>query len=227
MSTLLLRLTAPMQSWGVEVRYDVCSTRREPTKSGIIGLVASALGIARDDETALSPLRALKMGVRVDREGTLLRDYHTVRGAKSAHVTQRYYLADALFLVGLSGTDDLLADIAKAIAAPAYPLFLGRRSCPPEGQVLLGIRPESLEDALRAEPWLQPGWRQDNAERNLRLILDSDAPGAAVQRDLPLSYNPQLRSYGFRGVRESVIPMKPRPKYGVAHDPMAELEVQA
>lgn len=227
MSTLLLRLAAPMQSWGVEVRYDVCSTRREPTKSGIIGLVASALGVPREDSEALSALRALKVGIRVDREGTLVRDYHTVRGEKSAYVTQRYYLCDALFLAGLSGPDDLLTRIASAIESPAFPLFLGRRSCPPEGCVVLGIRPEPLEAALRAEPWLQPGWRRGKGENRLRLVLDSDDPGAPIQRDLPLSFNPRYRSYGFRGVRESAMPIQPRPEPGTDHDPMAELEAKA
>lgn len=43
MSTLLLRLAGPMQSWGTDSKFDVRRTGREPSKSGVIGLVAAAL----------------------------------------------------------------------------------------------------------------------------------------------------------------------------------------
>lgn len=47
MATLLLQLVAPMQSWGSRSRFDDRDTEREPTKSGVLGLVASALGRPR------------------------------------------------------------------------------------------------------------------------------------------------------------------------------------
>lgn len=222
MNTLLLRLTAPLQAWGVEVRYDVCSTRREPTKSGVLGLAAAALGIPRDDDAAIEPLRGLKFGIRVDREGTILRDFHMVRAERSSYVTQRYYLSDALFLAGLEGEDELLSRIAAALSSPVFPLFLGRRSCPPEGPIVLGIRAVPLEEALRAEPWLQPEWRRKRVAPTLRMVLDSDEPGAAIQRDLPVSFDPRQRAYIFRGVRETSVTLA---DFLPAHDPMAELEV--
>ena len=45
MSTLLLRLAGPMQSWGTDSKFDIRRTGREPSKSGVIGLVAAALAI--------------------------------------------------------------------------------------------------------------------------------------------------------------------------------------
>ena len=69
MSTLLLRLAGPMQSWGTDSKFDVRRTGREPSKSGVIGLVAAALGIARQDRQALQTLNDLRFGVRVDHEG--------------------------------------------------------------------------------------------------------------------------------------------------------------
>ena len=50
MSTLLLRLAAPLQSWGIDSKFDIRRTGREPSKSGVIGLICAALGIKRDDE---------------------------------------------------------------------------------------------------------------------------------------------------------------------------------
>jgi len=44
MSVLLLRLAGPLQSWGDSSRFATRGTRREPTKSGVIGMVAAALG---------------------------------------------------------------------------------------------------------------------------------------------------------------------------------------
>ena len=77
MSVLLMRLSGPMQAWGVQSRFGVRDTTREPSKSGVVGLLAAALG--RPRYAAIDDLAALRMGVRVDREGTLLRDYHTAQ----------------------------------------------------------------------------------------------------------------------------------------------------
>lgn len=211
MSTLLLRLAGPMQSWGTDSKFDVRRTQREPSKSGVIGLVAAAMGIPRQDRQALAALACLRFGVRVDREGTLLRDYHTAHTEKgSAYVTNRYYLADAVFVAGLESADGaLLERIGQALASPAFPLYLGRRSCPPTGRVFLGISHKPLEEALR-----------ENAPPSAcRLVLDARAeePGG-LQRDVPLSFDPNRREYGFRRVYSY-------PLHSAAeHDPMAELE---
>ena len=163
MATLLLRLAAPLQSWGADSKFEIRKTEREPTKSGVIGLLAAALGLRRDDAAGLQPLCGLRFGVRVDREGALLEDFHpagnpTPRQVQAArrkgrtpdapYVTRRYYLADAVFLVGLESEDEaLLQNLAWALGHPVYPLFLGRRSCPPTLPLCLGARPLPLEAA--------------------------------------------------------------------------------
>ena len=43
MATLLLRLAAPLQAWGADSKFETRKTNREPTKSGVIGLLAAAL----------------------------------------------------------------------------------------------------------------------------------------------------------------------------------------
>ena len=45
MATLLLRLAAPLQAWGADSKFETRKTNREPTKSGVIGLLAAALGL--------------------------------------------------------------------------------------------------------------------------------------------------------------------------------------
>src|ERR1700680_4262880 len=115
MSVLLMRLPGPMQSWGTRSRFSNRDTGLEPSRSGVIGLLCAALGRPRsaplDD---LSPAR-LRMAGRGDREGPTARDYHTAqdiskgegKGAPTV-VSERYYLADADFLVGLEGERNLL-----------------------------------------------------------------------------------------------------------------------
>lgn len=215
MSTLLLRFAAPMQAWGADSRFDIRKTNREPTKSGVVGLLAAALGLQRD--APLNELTALRMGVRVDREGVLLRDFHMVHGEKSSYVTTRYYLCDAVFLVGVFSEDEvLMRRLEEAVRCPAFPLFLGRRSCPPEGRVCLGLRAMTLEDALTSEPSLAAHGEFQQPER-LRMVLE-DPRGTARLRDMPISFSPFDRQYGYRAAREIWLDQPTN-----EHDPMREL----
>ena len=209
MGTLLLRLAAPLQSWGEDSKFETRRTRREPTKSGVIGLLAAALGRRRDEP--LDDLRSLRFAVRVDQEGELLRDFHTARNEKTAYVTERYYLADAVFLAGLESEDEeFLRKLDDALRAPAFPLFLGRRSCPPTPPLSLGVTPEPLVEALTAAPrqiseWMK--WKRrfdDTDEAPMRAVFDA-APGAcsaARLKDMPVSFSPERRRYEYRACEE-------------------------
>ena len=218
MSTLLLRLAAPMQAWGVDSKFDTRSTGREPSKSGVLGLLAAALGIRRDDSAALGSLAELKFGVRVDREGQYLHDFHMAHSAVTSYVTHRYYLSDAVFLCGLESEDrELLEQYAYALTHPVYPLFLGRRSCPPTLPLVLGIRDEELMTALTGES------RLTTDTTPLRIVMDEDSSsrGAALIRDVPVSFSPYRREYTYRKYREVILPGTPQTE----HDPFALLEV--
>ena len=243
MSTLLLRLAAPMQSWGTESKFDTRQTRREPSKSGVIGLLACTLGIHRDDSVALAELSKLSFGVRVDQEGQQLMDYQTVKSYKSktnylaeaapeaAYQTYRYYLADAVFVAAVSSDDDTLMDkLESALHRPAFPLFLGRRSCPPTLPLSLGLRELPLEEALRAEPWQvsreqQKCWQRKHPGQTLylRMLLDTSPGVASVAqvRDVPMSYDPTWRRYTFRNVKEDRAALR---FSDTTHDAMAEVE---
>ena len=190
MATLLLRLAAPLQSWGADSKFETRKTNREPTKSGVIGLLAAALGLRRDDAAGLARLNSLHFAVRADREGSLLVDFHTANREE---------------------------DRKKG---PAFPLYLGRRSCPPTLPLCLGIRAGELLDTLRAEPLLV---KQRNGAP-LRIVADADPADAAAvpRRDLAVSFSPIHRQYGFRPVREwNTNP--PEMPGATEHDAMAEL----
>ena len=102
MSTLLFRLAAPMQAWGTEPRFDKwLRTGMEPSKSGVIGMVASAMGIDRTDDEALQNLvKRLRFGVCVDREGTVITDYHATRVVPYPECSYRDLFSDNIVIRG-------------------------------------------------------------------------------------------------------------------------------
>ncbi len=201
MAVLLLRLAAPLQAWGSSSKFIVRSTEREPTKSGVIGMIAAAMGIQRnDDAKKLAPLAQLRFGVRADKEGILLKDFHMVHGYKIADVTERYYLSDAVFLAVLECDDKkLLEEIAAALQKPVYPLYLGRKSCPPTLPVVLGVKDEDMLTALKNEPFLY----ENDRRKNVRISYEVSSGGAMVQ-DVPLSFSQLHRKHGWRMKREEL-----------------------
>src|SRR5699024_7026704 len=101
--------------------------------------------------------------------------------------------------VGLESEDRaFLQTLEQALRAPAFPLFLGRRSCPPTLPIALGIREGSLMDELKQEPWLaSPRMQRQCREKPLlRLMTDSGYGGRKIgmQRVLPVSFHISARS---------------------------------
>lgn len=212
MKSVVLRLEGPMQSWGTQGRYSIRDTDTEPSKSGVLGLVGAALGMERDDHDLLERLRSLRMAVRIDRPGRVVRDLHTVgagtfRGAPHSMwgrkgetvVTHRHYLADAAFTVALGHEDGaFVARIAEALQNPVWPLFLGRRSCAPSVPVFTELVDANPEDAVCKSPPAR------GAAKRLRVVREvaSGAEGAPRSDD-PVSFDSGDRRFGFRYVSES------------------------
>jgi CRISPR system Cascade subunit CasD len=228
MAVLFLRLAGPMQAWGTQSRFTHRDTDLEPSKSGVIGLLCAALGKPRDeneraDFPSLKALAELKMGVRVDWQGTLKRDYHTAggthlkgdqygvaiaNGGKPRTVTSdRYYLADACFLVGLLGELPLLEKLRKSIASPVWQLYLGRKAFVPGLPVHLpdGLLPDctDLLVALKSYPYLLPR-RKGEAVETLRLEIETEfGQGDRVKQDHPISFISSQRQFSLRYVNST------------------------
>lgn len=237
MSTLLLRLAGPLQSWGTESKFDIRKTDRYPSRSGVIGMLASAVGLRRDAD--LSRFADMRFGVRIDSGGELICDLHTVhKDAKTSYLTSRYYLSDAVFLAGFeSGDDAFLNELDRALRCPAHPLFLGRRSCPPVLPLALGVRDAELVDALSSEPlqlseyagrrWLKRA--KSAGMPKLRVILDA-ADGEQVSsltKDAPVSFSQRRRMFDLRPVTERYIDVEAWQSDAddTEHDPMSALDV--
>lgn len=167
---LLFRLYGPMASWGDVAVGETRPSAAHPSRSAVLGLVAAALGIRRDQESQLMQLeRGYAFGVRVDAAGELLRDYHTAQvppeRRKVRHYTRRDelksddlytilssrdYRTDSCYSVALWPADDAAApslqDVQQALLSPKLPLYLGRKSCP----LSLPLNPKLLEaDTLK------------------------------------------------------------------------------
>ncbi|MFJ2806614.1 type I-E CRISPR-associated protein Cas5/CasD [Kitasatospora sp. NPDC087271] len=224
---LLLRLAAPLQSWGETSQFNERDTAPFPTRSGVIGLLAAALGRKRGDD--ISDLATLSLTVRTDRAGVVLRDLHTVggglpaertvttaegkkrSGATATLLSHRYYLADAAFTAVITADPGQLAEWAEALRNPHWPPYLGRRSCPPEGPLLLGLVDDPLYHlvhlpiARRVPTETETVDTVFHGDQPLDRLGDHSQPGdddgsapAGEVTDDPLTFHPRRRTYRAR-----------------------------
>lgn len=152
---LVFQLYGPMASWGDIAVGEIRVSAAHPGKSAILGLLAAALGIDRQDEAAHAAMaRAFGFGCKVISAGTLLVDYHTVQvppqqrktkwptrkaelssGNLGTLLSSREYRCDAAYTVAMweaaVPAPFTLAQMADALLRPIYTPYLGRKSCPP------------------------------------------------------------------------------------------------
>jgi CRISPR system Cascade subunit CasD len=173
---LLFRLYGPLSAWGDIAVGEYRPSFAHPSKSAVIGLLAAALGIRRDEEERHNALsESCSFAVAVDSMGVLLRDYHTTQVPSHktglTHYTRRSELAaedlntilssrdyrcDAVYTVAITvkdGSPYTARQMADALARPVFTLYLGRKSCP----LAMPLNPKvihaaTLRDALEAVP---------------------------------------------------------------------------
>ncbi|MBB5157380.1 type I-E CRISPR-associated protein Cas5/CasD [Saccharopolyspora phatthalungensis] len=233
-ATLVLRIDAPMQSWGLRSKFIRRDTAAEPTKSGIVGLLAAACGIRRTDTAGITTLAELEMGVRVDREGLVERDFHVTENVPNTHgknhrtvVSDRYYLADALFLVALHGPLTTISELDEAIRRPRWPLYFGRKAFVPANPLLehpsrreqhgTGVFEQPLPEVLKTHPWLENRREfrhqisRTDGNALLRTVQDTPPcdPAAELRHDHPLSFADGDRRYASRTVVTGHVELTP------------------
>ncbi len=192
---LLFRIHAALASFGMVAVGEQRPSQTHPAKSQVIGLVAAALGMRRDEEARLAQLaNGLGMAVLQIADGTMLRDYHTAQVPsqsdlnKAPHASRRDelraaprqelntilstrdYRSETVHVVALwRRADELptLNAIKIALEQPAFVPYVGRKSCP----LSLPMAPQvvqadSLKAAFDAElAGFQTQWIQLNGGR--------------------------------------------------------------
>jgi CRISPR system Cascade subunit CasD len=158
-----------------------------PTRSMVVGIIGAALGIGYDQPEILQQLQdATRLAVVVHREGTVIRDYQTVRmglshmmgpmwwhdgeqlgvmeregGDPERTITGERPLTcdyDATLVVELLPNAPFDADsILNALQASMHPLSIGQRSCIPS-QPIAGLKIEA-KDLAGAAATLDAGIR--------------------------------------------------------------------
>ena len=173
----LINLYGPMAGYGGIAVGEMRSSWSRPSRSAVLGMVAAALGIRRDDEEAQTRLQAgYGFSVMVLQPGTMMQDFHTIQSVHSSslknmnHVmtrkdemnlgdsetilSRREYLCDHISVACVWIRDDesaqfSLEEIAAAFRNPVFCLYLGRKSCPPALPVHARvIQADSLKSAL-------------------------------------------------------------------------------
>jgi CRISPR system Cascade subunit CasD len=227
-----------MQAWGISSKFTERKTELQPSKSGVLGLIAAALGRRRVDP--IEDLLPLKFAVRLDQPGVLLKDFQTASREESKppiSISNRYYLADAIFIAAIEGENQLIQSVASALEAPTFPLYLGRRSCPPTLPLTIAYSDADLIEVIATTPWAasQKFRRQYKDHETFSAEVVRDAfPGeeiARFMRDVPESFNPEKRLYGFRAVNRYFVDLlNPDYQYTIDsqnffdHDPMEVIE---
>lgn len=162
---LILRLEGVLQSWGDHSKWDVRDCGDFPSQSGVVGLLACAMGLERGDPEIAALSSVLHMAVRADRPGIRMLDYQTVQGhplynaegkprPSNTIVSPRWYLQDASFLVVLELPDSWQKRVEAALKNPVWPVYLGRKNCVPSRPIWEETTKVyfSLMDAIRHYP---------------------------------------------------------------------------
>lgn len=216
---LAVYLDAPLQSWGYQSRFDRRTTLSWPTRSGIIGMIAAAMGIGRGDRDGLSRFHAIGMTTLIlgpengkRNSGSRLMDFHTVGGGYDTKkerqsmprkasggtpatvVSHREYLQDARFGVLLSGPSEFLEEIRSALENPKWGIFLGRKSCIPASPVCQGQFLDETAAVNRLENI--SGWKVERTVREVKKFED----GSNTLMDIPEDF--EKRIFAPRRIRD-------------------------
>jgi CRISPR system Cascade subunit CasD len=180
MEYLLFRLYGPMASWGEIAVGEMRHSEIKPSKSALVGLLAAALGITREQDAEQQALaNGYRFGIKMLSTGQVMRDYHTAQAPDSVGkfryrtrrdelvvgrarlgtvLSSREYRTDSQALVALCANSQVpwsLSQLAEALKRPRFHLYLGRKSCP----LSAPLNPQILQaDGFRAAlDGYQPG----------------------------------------------------------------------
>jgi CRISPR system Cascade subunit CasD len=166
MEALIFQLYGPLASWGAPAVGETRPSSDHPGRGALLGLLAAALGIRRDDGPGQQALASsVRFAVKQHSAGRLMRDYHTVqvpgRDKKARYFTRkdelavpkdklntvlssREYRQDGLWQVAVlldTQSDWSLDELGEALRSPVFLPYLGRKACP----LAVPLAPQKVE----------------------------------------------------------------------------------
>lgn len=201
MAVLALKISGPLQTWSIDRSPNrrQAFTQAMPTKSGCVGLLASAQGRARTED--ISDLNALRFGVRMDKFGTKVTDYQIAKpgdDSKNTYISEVEYLEDATFVVAFeSDNKDFLEQLREDVMHPVYPIYLGRKKCVPDPHIIIGIYDGSLEEVLTDDRIPRFG-----SDDNPPVYVETTNHPDNFINDYAETFDPEKRSRRMRGYRK-------------------------
>lgn len=231
MESILLKFAGPLQSFGSTSHFETRQTDKYPTKSAVIGMISASLGLSRDDKSRLNALNDLDFAVRIDQPGRVVRDYHIAEKKKKngqierTYVTNRFYIEDAVFVVGIANEDaQLMDEIFQALQRPYFQQSLGRKALAPTADMLIGKFDTGVMDVLSVLPWQAAEWYQVKKQVTtvpLTIHCDSylvDEKPRNTRKDVPLSFSKDKRAFTFRSESKVMIEVENTSSEWVEHD---------
>lgn len=231
MKTLIIKLAAPLQSYGNEATFNRRTSYRYPSKSAVLGMIAAALGYRRNNTKKITALNQLQMAVRIDQPGETLTDFQIIeydRKKQKRSLSYRDYLQDAVFVVAISGENNQIDQIDDALHHPIFQLFLGRRANVPAGPLITKLFDnQDPITVLKNYEWQAAAWFQHRLKKAnyfTEIIADSKLASSNVKmmiRDEIGSFDQNHRWHSYRSITN--IPVTLKNKNYKEHDIMAEL----
>ena len=154
-----LCLSGMMQAYSESRFIYTRDTKSVPTDQAIIGIIAAAEGILREDTDALEKLNTQLWVEKVERNQEIsykITDFQTVRPIENSKLSRlagaekekpfltasggkkamlplftKQYITNGDFTVLVAGEETAVLKAAEALQHPVFPLYLGRKCCPP------------------------------------------------------------------------------------------------
>lgn len=220
---LVFRLYGPMASWGDIAVGEHRPTFDRPSKSSIMGLIAAALGILREEDKKLRELaESYNLAIQLNASGILLRDYHTNQVPPSGEgrnkkkfytrkeeldtpkenlntiLSTRDYRCEALYSVCLwSRTDKApypLETLAQKLKEPVFMPYLGRKSCP----LALPMQPRIITGSSPEDVFIRVKFEDDmlrglRRDAHTRLYWEGDDQGMQAEHTITRRDEPLSR----------------------------------
>ena len=219
-AVLVGHLEAIWASWCDCTRHRLIKTRREPTKSGIIGILCLICDRPFTDDAFVAKAASCEYVFRTDREGAIITDFQATRGVmrakgkleENSFIATHEYLVLAAHQVAIGGELEFLRELEWAFKFPMHPFGLGKKNCTPTRRIwtpgCLVTTGETPVEVLARWPWHPP---LGSEPRPLRLRITTDlgvgSTDGELRHDYPISLNPENRKHADRRVGTVWVPI--------------------